>query len=221
MTDVAAPPSSATPTAVRVRIFVDFWNFHLAVKRHNGGKDFNMDWRLLGPWLTQHAGSLALVGDASRPLRYEGMHVYMSIDPRQSSRDGGLKKWAGVIDRFPGVQVVMKERKPKEPPSCPVCHGVIKDCPHCGKPQAGMIEKGIDTAIVTDMIKLAWEDAYDVAVLASADRDFIPAVEFLDAKGRKVVHVGIPPHGMDLARRCWSSLDLRKGLGELERGKGR
>jgi uncharacterized LabA/DUF88 family protein len=188
--------------------------------RHRDGKDVNLDWKRLGPWLTEKAGALALAGDASRPLRYEGLHVYISIDPRRSSRDGGLKKWAGVIDRFPGVHVVMKERKPKDPPVCPVCHGVITDCPHCGKPQAGMIEKGINTAIVTDMIRLAWEDAWDVAVLVSADRDFIPAVEFLGAKGRKVVHAGIPPYGMDLARKCWSSLDLREGIAGLERGKG-
>jgi uncharacterized LabA/DUF88 family protein len=84
---------------------------------------------------------------------------------------------------------------------------------------AGTIEKGIDTAIVTDMIKLAWEDAYNVAVLVSADRDFIPAVEFLDSKGRKVVHAGFPPGGMDLARKCWASYDLRKAISELDRDK--
>jgi uncharacterized LabA/DUF88 family protein len=37
----------------------------------------------------------------------------------------------------------------------------------------GMEEKGVDTRIVTDMMSLAWNGAYDVAVLVSADRDFI------------------------------------------------
>ena len=54
-------------------------------------------------------------------------------------------------------------------------------------------EKGVDVAIATDMIKLAWEDVYDWAVLVSSDRDFVPAVEFLNAKGRKVLHAGFPP----------------------------
>ncbi len=31
------------------------------------------------------------------------------------------------------------------------------------------VEKGIDTAIVTDMISLAWANAWDVAVLVSSD----------------------------------------------------
>jgi len=29
------------------------------------------------------------------------------------------------------------------------------------------------TAIATDMISLAWEDAWDVAILISSDKDFI------------------------------------------------
>ena len=79
------------------------------------------------------------------------------------------------------------------------------------------VEKGIDTAIVTDMIKFAWEESYDIGVLVSGDRDFIPAVEFLDAKGRKIVHAGFSPEGMELARKCWASFDLRPRLLEIER----
>jgi uncharacterized LabA/DUF88 family protein len=81
----------------------------------------------------------------------------------------------------------------------------------------GTVEKGIDTAIVTDMIRLAWADSWDLAVLVSADRDFIPAVEFLNQRGLKVIHGGFPPKGMDLARKCWASFDLPKHLHEIER----
>ena len=95
-------------------------------------------------------------------------------------------------------------------PKRPVCHKEVAECPHCKGSMAGTVEKGIDTAIVTDMIKLAWADSYDIAVLVSADRDFIPAVEFLGSKGLKVVHAGFPPSGMELARKCWASFDLKK-----------
>lgn len=43
----------------------------------------------------------------------------------------------------------------------------------------GMQEKGIDTAIVTDMIKPALMDAYDAAVVVSADQDFVPVAKFI------------------------------------------
>lgn len=64
------------------------------------------------------------------------------------------------------------------------------------------LEKGVDTAIVTDMLKLAWKGVLDVAILVSADRDFIPAVDVLSAKGYKVINAHFPPGGMNLARTC-------------------
>jgi uncharacterized LabA/DUF88 family protein len=82
---------------------------------------------------------------------------------------------------------------------------------------AGTIEKGIDTGIVTDMIKLAWEDTYQIGVLVSADRDFIPAVEFLQSKGKKIVHAGFPSAGMELAQTSWASFDIGKRIEEFKR----
>ena len=37
------------------------------------------------------------------------------------------------------------------------------------------MEKGVDTAIITDLLTLAWEGAYDVAILVSSDADLVPA----------------------------------------------
>jgi uncharacterized LabA/DUF88 family protein len=58
------------------------------------------------------------------------------------------------------------------------------------------------------MIRLAWEEAYDLAVLATSDADLIPAVEFLRVKARKVIQAGFPPSGSDLAGKCWASFDV-------------
>ncbi len=122
-----------------------------------------------------------------------------------------------MLDRFPGIRVVSKERKDKMPPRCPHCHQLIEYCPHCGNKISGTVEKGIDTAIVTDMIKLAWEGAWDVAVLVSSDRDFIPVVEFLHSKGLRVINVYFPPQGIDLAKTCWASINLIPHLDALSR----
>ena len=200
---------------VRVRGFVDYWNFVLAMKRWNAS--FKLDWKAFGPWLCTQAGGLGLDVAQHGRIRYEGLHVYSSYNP-QNPADAPFRKWAtNTLDRFPGVQVVMKERKPKHPPKCPKCHIPVATCPACAASMMGTVEKGIDTAIVTDMIKLAWEDSYDVGVLVSADRDFIPAVELLDAKGRKVVHAGFAPDGMELARKCWASFDLRSSIAQAGR----
>lgn len=80
-----------------------------------------------------------------------------------------------------------------------------------------MIEKGVDTSIVTDLLSLAWEGSWDIAVLLSSDRDFIPSVTRLQDKGFKIINAHFPPQGMDLARTCWAGLDLRAALPCLAR----
>jgi uncharacterized LabA/DUF88 family protein len=79
------------------------------------------------------------------------------------------------------------------------------------------VEKGVDTAIVTDIFKLLWENALEVIVLVSSDRDYIPAVQMLSSKGYRVINAHLPPRGMHLARTCWASIDLKAGLHQLER----
>ena len=58
------------------------------------------------------------------------------------------------------------------------------------------------------MISLAWIDNYDVALLVSSDRDFVPVVEFLETRGKKVVHGAFPPAAAELTRKCWGHIDV-------------
>ena len=78
-------------------------------------------------------------------------------------------------------------------------------------------EKGVDTAIVTDLLSLAWERAYDIAVLVSSDADFVPAVERLQEKGFKVVNATWQGHGHQLARVCWASFEIDHLIPQLTR----
>jgi len=205
-----------TPFAFqKLRIFIDFWNFQLALNDvvHPG---YRPDWKKFPLWLMQQAAILIPSGSLSN-LQFEGTHVYLSFDPK-SAKESKLREWAtNTLNRFPGVQVTCRERKWKSPPTCQSCHQEIGQCPHCGSAVLRTIEKGIDTAIVTDMIKLAWEDAWHIAILVSSDRDFIPAVEFLSAKGHKVINAGFSPRGFELARTCWASIDLTSHTTEFER----
>ena len=196
---------------MKLRIFVDFWNFQLSVNEF-AGKDYRLDWKKLSPWLLSEASALI---DPS--LSFEETRVYLSFNPRRIE-DKGLRDWANnTLDRFPGIHVLMVERKPKNPPSCPVCHATIDPCPNCGSSMTGTIEKGVDTAMVTDLLSLAWENAWDVAVLISSDRDFIPAVEMLSRKGYRVINAHFPPTGMELAKSCWASINLSKALPNISR----
>lgn len=198
----------------RARVFVDFWNFQLSANDVLG-RSFRPDWSTLSRWLGIEAAAL-ISGVAASELQFEGSTVYLSVG--NGAGDVRLREWATrFLDRVAGATVVLKERVKKRPPICQSCHQRVKTCCHCGAALSLTEEKGVDVAIATDMIKLAWEDAYDWAMLVSSDRDFIPAVEFLNAKGRKVLHAGFPPRGSQLATKCWGSLDLRPHLKKLER----
>jgi uncharacterized LabA/DUF88 family protein len=48
------------------------------------------------------------------------------------------------------------------------------------------IEKKIDIQIAIDMVSLAYENAYDTAVLVSGDGDFVPVIRKVRELGKKV-----------------------------------
>jgi uncharacterized LabA/DUF88 family protein len=188
----------------RGRVFVDFWNYELSMKAVEQG--FLTDWRALGPALVQEA---VKVVNPQAGSEYQGLNVYGSYDDR-NPKDDGLKKWFhNTLDKFPGVQVSLVARQKKASgPKCPSCYGITEKCPHCSADMRGTEEKGVDVRIATDMVRLAWADNYDIAVLVSSDRDFIPVAEFLETKGIKVIHGAFPPKASELTQKCWGSLSL-------------
>lgn len=205
----------------RYRVFVDYWNFQLrlneleAATRGVDDYRFKVDWRGLGQWLTQKA--CVAMGADPPATSFDGVVIYASYNPK-TDEGRRFHRWATTwLDRQPGVTVHAFERKPKAPPKCPQCHRAIDLCPHCGKTMWGTVEKGVDTLIATDLIRLAWEDAYDVAVLASSDSDLVPAVDFLNQKGRKIIQAGFPPSGVDLATACWGSFDVFADRAQIAR----
>src|ERR1700737_1539356 len=149
----------------RIDVFVDFWNFHLSMKRAD--EQFATDLKALGPPL---AKAVMNPVEAGSPLEYGGMNVYLSTD-ESSQAEANLRKWATqTVDRFPGVNVTMVPRvKEVQGPKCPECREIIQTCPKCGNDMRGTEEKGVDVRIATDMIMLAWVDSYDIAALVSSD----------------------------------------------------
>ena len=199
-----AAPQAAQQSVTRVRVFVDFWNYELSMKAVEPG--FRTDWRALGPGLVSEA---ARVINAVGRSDYQGMNVYGSYDDGNPN-DQRLRRWATtVLDTFPGVHVSLVPRQRRRSgPKCPSCHAVVQNCPVCDEDMRGTEEKGVDTRIVTDMMSLAWANNYDVAVLVSADRDFVPVAEFLQTRGIKVLHGAFPPKGAVLTQKCWGSINV-------------
>ena len=209
------PATAMASSPVKIRVFIDFWNFQLTLNQKAANPRFKIDWVTMPQIIVNEGARLLNLQDFS----YEGSKVFTSYNPK-TEEGKKYRKWAtNWLDRQSGIQVHCFERRPKNHPKCPVCHKTIAKCddPSCGADMAGTVEKGVDTGIATDMIRLAWEKAYDVAILASADADLVPAVEFLDMKGFRVLQAGFPPDGSHLSRACWATINVSKLYAGFER----
>ncbi|MFH1585988.1 MAG: NYN domain-containing protein [archaeon] len=75
--------------------------------------------------------------------------------------------------------------------------------------------KGDDVYLATDLIKGAYEDLYDVAIIVSGDEDFIPAIKLAQKNKKKVINAFFPKSSSYLLRECCDgSINLKKVLSE-------
>lgn len=60
-------------------------------------------------------------------------------------------------------------------------------CKHCNQADINVpYQKGVDVSLVTDVMSLAFEDAYDIAIIVTGDNDFLDAINYIKSKGKKV-----------------------------------
>lgn len=196
----------------RVRVFIDFWNFQLAWNGASGPGE-QCDWRALPLALVKSTADVFATAGLVETLTLQETLVYASVDP---DSEGRLRNWLTTfIDRLPSFDVKIRDRRArKKSIHCRLCGTTTAACPNCGEEYVGKPEKGVDAAIVTDLLTLPRRDD-DVAVLVSSDADYIPAVEHVQSTGLKVVNAAWRPRGHDLRAACWASFaidDIREGL---------
>lgn len=71
-------------------------------------------------------------------------------------------------------------------------------------------EKGVDVYLAVDLVRLAAEDAYDVAIVFSGDADLVPAVETVRQVYKKRVEVAMPDvkaYHIRQAADCYHEID--------------
>jgi uncharacterized LabA/DUF88 family protein len=197
------------------RIFIDFWNFSLNWNDRMGKQ--RCDWLQLPTVLTEEARKCLSVIDPAEKLSLEETLVYASVKAGDS--EVGLKTWlTNFLDKQPSFRVNIRERKERLVKiRCNGCQKEHDRCPDCDTPFKRAPEKGVDTAIVTDLLSLGSEGRFDVAILLTSDADFIPAVERIQERGLKVINATWAGHGHDLAHTCWASFVLDEVTAPLVR----
>ena len=71
------------------------------------------------------------------------------------------------------------------------------------------VEKGVDIMIATDILKYAWNNSYDVAILVSGDGDFAYAVQSAKDSGAQIEVAAFPSN---LSSELANSADYTKIL---------
>jgi uncharacterized LabA/DUF88 family protein len=145
------------------------------------------------------------------------VHASVNDSKEASPQDAKLRDWlSNWLNRQPSYNVKIRARKPRRRSiRCRTCSAEIAVRPACNEYLTAAAEKGVDAALVTDLISLAWQRAYDVAVLVSGDADYIPAVEYVQSQGLKVVNAAWSNKGFELQAACWATFRLNdqvKGL---------
>lgn len=83
-------------------------------------------------------------------------------------------------------------------------------CKHCNVKDTNVAyQKGVDVKLVTDLMSLAQEKAFDVAIVISGDNDFVDAIEYVKSKGLQVCVASFRKNlGDDLMRVADSVIQL-------------
>jgi len=206
---------ASMPEKLRVRLFVDFWNFQICWNechaRSGAAEVVPIPWKELPLVLTTEAAK-------DQPAKFTGARVYASVDPL-SPKDKKLKLWLHhTLKSFTGYSVEVKERRPRKPVRCQNenCKTLITQCPACANQLRGTVEKGVDAAIITDLLSLAFDGNYDLGVLVSGDADYVPAVEYIQKKSDvQIVQAFFKAHGDQLRNVCWDHIFFEDLMSKL------
>jgi uncharacterized LabA/DUF88 family protein len=197
---------------VKVKIFVDFWNLQLSWNEYQ--KSLGSPAVVKIPW--ERTLPQALLKRVGEGVDYAGTHVYASINPHNNN-DRKLRSFLENMNLFPGYTVTTKERKPAKPVRCTheSCRKEITVCPYCSRELVRTVEKGVDTTIAIELFHFALEGAYDKAILVSNDEDFVPAIQYIQLRGKYIIHAGFRNQAFVVKRACWDHIDFEDIMPEL------
>jgi uncharacterized LabA/DUF88 family protein len=104
-----------------------------------------------------------LVNELAGPRRLIGAYIFDAVSVTDHSTFDPKRRLHDAL-RFQGFRVVARE----------VNYGEEGE------------QKEVDVALATELVACALRNAFDVAVVVSGDRDFVPAVERVRTEGKRV-----------------------------------
>jgi uncharacterized LabA/DUF88 family protein len=180
----------------RVALFFDGKNHMKDLRRT--AEDRWLDHGALARWIVTHVGGDSLFA----------AHYYTGVPTanEDTADRHALSDLLDELERRPGFFVQRFNRR-----------AASRECGHCSKVSAYTEEKMVDTSLVADMIMLAAQDAYDIAVVFSGDLDLAPGINAIHALGKKGWIATFGDYGLSraLTRSAWGNIDLLKHIDEF------
>jgi len=155
-------------TNLRTIAFIDAGQFRPGVVFSRLGlpNGRRFDWDLFNKFLRKIAGSTLL--DA---------HYFDSIDPTTIERQIPFHTFLRNQLAFQLHFSALKEK--------------VRKCPNCSSQYEELEQKGVDVSMTISMLKLAYNNAYDQALLCTGDGDFAPLVSYIrDSLGKRIIVLG-------------------------------
>ncbi|MFZ4285151.1 NYN domain-containing protein [Variovorax sp. HJSM1_2] len=107
---------------------------------------------------------------------YESYYLNAAADPTAESQSAFHTWIKSAAPKGPQMRVQLYKLK-----------DLHSRCPSCGTQFDRHVQKGVDVAITTLMIKLAAQDVYDRVILSAGDGDFEDAIAYIKSDLRKEV----------------------------------
>jgi uncharacterized LabA/DUF88 family protein len=190
----------------RVTVFVDGSNFYHGLKTNNCPT--NIDFYKLSALMVGNKRKLirtyyynAIYDQNQNPQEYAKQSRFFNAlksTPYLVTKIGRLEKRTAKVDKEHLIEIFGVDT-------------ANKLLEKIGKQIVTYVEKGIDINIASDMLKLAYNNSYDTAILISGDGDFVPAVSAVQDLGKHVENVYLKKgRSNNLTQTCdkFTALDL-------------
>ncbi|MEK8046533.1 MAG: NYN domain-containing protein [Burkholderiales bacterium PBB6] len=109
---------------------------------------------------------------------YESYYLNSSRDPSADQQNAFHTWMKSAPPRGPKVRVELFRLKDSH-----------QDCPNCAEHFTREVQKGVDVAIATLIIKLAVQGVYDRLILSAGDGDFEQAISYVKSDLKKEIWV--------------------------------
>jgi uncharacterized LabA/DUF88 family protein len=174
--------------AERVIVFIDGSNFYHGLKRNCSAKTGDFKDIDFGKFVSKIIGNRKLIR-----TYYYNASVDQEKDPEKYRKQ---RQFFEKLRRIPNFKVTLVRLQKR------IIDG-----------QTSYAIKGDDIHLATDLIVLAYNNAYDTALIISGDADFIPAIKAVQEKGKQVENHYFRQGGsFQLRQECNHSVQITEEL---------